>query len=149
MEAEMGGPCAGRGRLVPAPFRGLRVTSASSLSSGLGFLSCTVEAWGCPAVRRPQGHPWVQWLARRTRGTLHSCKHSLLQTQIEIGKGDRRVGQAPGQTRCERPGVLSWGAAWAALASPSSACDDKHRVLPTRDAHLSPGVQSFIGPRSW
>lgn len=32
---------------------------------------------------------------------------------------------------------------------PAAPCDDKHRVLPTKDAHLSLGVQSFIGPRSW
>lgn len=145
MGAETGRPCPGSGGLVPARFPWLCVTSASSLGSGLAFLGCTAEPWGCTAVQGPQGHPRVQWLARRTHGTLCSHEHSLSQ-QTHRMKSAKGTG-AWGGVRA-RSGVSFWVSSPGELCGqrsilPAAMCDNKHRVLPTRDTHPSLGVQSF------
>lgn len=53
------------------------------------------------------------------------------------------MGQSLGGSKCEASGCPFPGESWTELVFLAVMCDSKHGTLPTKEAHLSFGVQRF------
>lgn len=62
---------------------------------------------------------------------------------MKVSSGERHLGQRPGETRREYPASSPSAVMWTAPNPPTTMFDGAHGALPTRDAPLSLGVQSF------
>lgn len=58
--------------------------------------------------------------------------------QTEVSKGKRLIGQSPGEVSCCPLPVKFHG-----LHSPATMCETTYKVLPTREAHTSLGIQGL------
>ena len=65
--------------------------------------------------------------------------------QIKTSIGKSHTGQGPRETRHERPVALSQGVVWTTFTSPATMGCNVYRVLPTQEAHLSPGFSLWVG----
>lgn len=84
------------------------------------------------------------WFSRGTRRAQNSPATLVVQVycseniQIKINQGKMCIGQSPGESRHQLPGVLSHGITWPMLNSPCSVGS-----IVNQKVHRSLGVQGF------
>lgn len=64
---------------------------------------------------------------------------------MKMSKGKRRVGQSPGETGYEHPGVPPSRTGGVCIMLRAAECENTCKMLPTEEVHLGCGVQGFAG----
>lgn len=110
---------------------------------------CAESAWS--TVWESQDHPQAQWFAGRTHRTQELMVCPSERIQIKVIKGKMHMGRSPGKSSPKLLGDPShWNHTGTHLVLPEMMCDNRCEVLPTREAHLSLGIQGFHwNPVTW